>query len=158
LFDFLLQVVSFPRESVVSFNCKSIYATVFKSYPFPIFDENYLLETMADNIQYYGVFTTDGLVAVASSETDPEHFNSEMTDFAVLPTYRGHQLALHLLIELERQIRQQNYLLLYTIARSLSYDMNATFAKAGYHYGGTLFNNTQIAGSIESMNIWHKEL
>ncbi|MGV8906912.1 MAG: putative beta-lysine N-acetyltransferase [Acetobacterium sp.] len=135
-----------------------VYETVFKSYPFPIFDENYLLETMADNIQYYGVFTADGLVAVASSETDPEHFNSEMTDFAVLPSYRGHQLALHLLIELERQMRQQDYRLLYTIARSLSYGMNATFAKAGYHYGGTLFNNTQIAGSIESMNIWHKEL
>jgi len=135
-----------------------VYQTVFKSYPFPIFDENYLLETMADNIQYYGVFTNDGLVAVASSETDPEHFNSEMTDFAVLPTYRGQQLALHLLIELEKQMKQQDYRLLYTIARSLSFGMNSTFAKAGYQYGGTLFNNTQIAGSIESMNIWHKEL
>jgi len=135
-----------------------VYKTVFKSYPFPIFDEDYLLETMTDNIQYYGVFTNDGLVAVASSETDPDHFNSEMTDFAVLPSYRGHQLALHLLIEMEQKMRQQGYRLLYTIARSLSYGMNCTFAKAGYQYGGTLFNNTQIAGSIESMNIWHKEL
>jgi len=135
-----------------------VYQRVFKSYPFPIFDENYLLETMADNIQYYGVFTPDGLVAVASSETDPDHLNSEMTDFAVLPEYRGHQLALHLLIELEQQMKQQGYRLLYTIARSLSYGMNSTFAKAGYRFGGTLFNNTQISGSIESMNIWHKEL
>jgi len=135
-----------------------IYQTVFKSYPFPIFDRNYLLETMADTIQYFGVFTPDGLVAVASSETDPAHFNSEMTDFAVLPEYRGHQLALHLLLELEQQMKQQGYRLLYTIARSLSYGMNNTFAKAGYRFGGTLFNNTQISGSIESMNIWHKEL
>src|SRR5665647_832231 len=114
-----------------------VYKTVFKSYPFPIFDEDYLLETMADNIQYYGVFTNDGLVAVASSETDPDHFNSEMTDFAVLPSYRGHQLALHLLIEMEQQMKQQDYRLLYTIARSLSFGMNSTFAKAGYQYGGT---------------------
>lgn len=135
-----------------------IYQIVFKSYPFPIFDEHYLLETMADNIQYYGVFTPDGLVAVASSETDPDHLNSEMTDFAVLPEFRGHQLALHLLLELEQQMKQQGYRLLYTIARSLSYGMNSTFAKAGYQFGGTLFNNTQISGSIESMNIWHKEL
>jgi len=135
-----------------------VYQRVFKSYPFPIFDENYLLETMADNIQYYGVFTPDGLVAVASSETDPDHLNSEMTDFAVLPEYRGHQLALHLLLELEQKMKQQGYRLLYTIARSLSYGMNSTFAKAGYRFGGTLFNNTQISGSIESMNIWHKEL
>ncbi|MBC3887535.1 putative beta-lysine N-acetyltransferase [Acetobacterium paludosum] len=135
-----------------------IYQTVFQSYPFPIFDEQYLLETMADNIQYYGVFTSDGLVAVASSETDPAHLNSEMTDFAVLSEYRGYQLALHLLLELEQQMKQQGYRLLYTIARSLSYGMNSTFAKAGYSFGGTLFNNTQISGSIESMNIWHKEI
>lgn len=135
-----------------------VYQTVFKSYPFPIFNEDYLLETMNDNIQYYGVFTPNGLAAVASSETDPAHLNSEMTDFAVLPEYRGHQLALHLLLELEQQMKEQGYRLLYTIARSLSYGMNSTFAKAGYHFGGTLFNNTQISGSIESMNIWHKEL
>jgi hypothetical protein len=34
--------------------------------------------------------------------------------------------------------------------------MNITFAKCGYIFGGTLINNTQISGSIESMNLWHK--
>ena len=46
----------------------------------------------------------------------------------------------------------------FSIARSLSAAMNITFAKNGYRYGGTLGNNTNIAGRIESMNIWYKHL
>ena len=36
--------------------------------------------------------------------------------------------------------------------------MNITFAKHGYHYAGTLNNNTNICGRIESMNVWYKSL
>ena len=43
----------------------------------------------------------------------------------------------------------------YTIARALSAGMNITFAKAGYRYAGTLVNNTDISGTIESMNVWY---
>ena len=46
----------------------------------------------------------------------------------------------------------------YTIARSLSLGMNLTFAKGGYSFAGTLVNNTQISGQIESMNVWYKHL
>ncbi len=46
----------------------------------------------------------------------------------------------------------------YTIARAVSYGMNITFARCGYQYGGRLVNNTDIAGSLESMNVWYKTL
>ena len=46
----------------------------------------------------------------------------------------------------------------YTIARAVSPGMNITFARLGYQFSGTLINNTQISGAIESMNIWHKPL
>jgi hypothetical protein len=46
----------------------------------------------------------------------------------------------------------------FTIARALSFGMNITFARRSYQYAGTLINNTQIAGSIESMNVWYKTL
>jgi hypothetical protein len=36
--------------------------------------------------------------------------------------------------------------------------MNSTFASAGYLFGGMLPNNTNISGSMESMNIWYKKL
>ncbi|MDO9493929.1 putative beta-lysine N-acetyltransferase [Acetobacterium sp.] len=135
-----------------------IYSTVFKSYPFPIFKADYLLETMSEHVLYFGVFHHNHLVAASSSETDPDNLNSEMTDFAVLPAYRGQQLALHLLHEMEKTMIYAGYHLLYTIARASSHGMNTTFARANYRYGGTLNNNTQISGSIESMNIWYKEI
>jgi hypothetical protein len=46
----------------------------------------------------------------------------------------------------------------YTIARAESAGMNETFAKNGYKYCGTLVNNTNISGQIESMNVWVKKL
>jgi hypothetical protein len=36
--------------------------------------------------------------------------------------------------------------------------MNITFAKQRYALAGTLINNTDISGSLESMNVWYKPL
>lgn len=36
--------------------------------------------------------------------------------------------------------------------------MNVTFSKLNYNYGGTLINNTNISGDLESMNVWYKIL
>jgi hypothetical protein len=63
-----------------------------------------------------------------------------------------------LLASLEDELRERGILTAYTIARAISPGMNITFAKAGYTYGGRLHNNTHIAGTIESMNVWYKSL
>lgn len=135
-----------------------VYREVFETYPFPIHDPAYLKETMVEHVVYFGAFHRDRLVAIASSETDREGLNCEMTDFATLPPYRGKNLSLHLLWALEKAMAEDGFKTFYTIARAVSYGMNATFAKAGYHFGGTLVNNTNISGKIESMNVWYKRL
>jgi beta-lysine N6-acetyltransferase len=135
-----------------------LYRAVFASYPFPVHQPEYLAKTMQDNIIYFGVYDHDRLVAAASCETDRENKNSEMTDFAVLPGYRGKNLARFLLMQMEKTMTQKRFRTLYTIARATSVGMNVTFARSGYTYGGTLVNNTHIAGKIESMNVWHKIL
>ncbi|SHE81135.1 putative beta-lysine N-acetyltransferase [Alkalibacter saccharofermentans] len=133
-----------------------LYKRVFKTYPFPIHDADYLIKTMEENIHYYGIFQGKKLVALSSSETDPEYKNCEMTDFATLPNYRGKKFALVLLFEMEKSMKALGFKTLYTIARAKSHGMNATFAKAGYAFGGMLINNTNISGDIESMNVWYK--
>ena len=55
-------------------------------------------------------------------------------------------------------MQRRGILTAYTIARSLSYGMNITFARQGYRFGGTLTNNTEISGAIESMNVWYRSL
>ncbi len=136
----------------------ALYRTVFPSYPFPIFDEAYLRETMTTHIRYFGAFEGDRLIAAASAETDPEARNAEMTDFATEPSHRGQGLAVTLLGAMEIDMKKAGFATLYTIARAVSVGMNVTFARCGYYFGGTLMNNTQISGGIESMNVWYKNL
>jgi len=135
-----------------------IYRTVFETYPFPIHEESYLLKTMRSNVDYYCIRMNDRIAAVASSEKDEAAGNVEMTDFATLPDYRGRGFALRLLERMEADMRTTGLKTTYTIARALSPGMNITFSKLGYRYGGTLTNNTNISGTIESMNIWYKSL
>jgi len=135
-----------------------LYRKVFASYPFPIHDPEYLRETMADNVLYFGVWEGKELIALSSAEMDPESGNAEMTDFATLPACRGRGIAQHLLQEMESAMAKRGIRTLYTIARAYSAGMNITFAKNGYTYSGTLTNNTNISGKLESMNLWYKHL
>lgn len=135
-----------------------VYRRVFASYPFPIHDPQYLRRTMAENVVYFGAWEGDSPVALASAEIDSEARSAEMTDFATLPEWRGGGLATALLSEMEGEMRRRKVATVYTIARAVSFSMNLAFAKLGYRYGGTLTRNTQIAGSLECMNVWFKGL
>lgn len=139
-------------------NMANLYKKVFATYPFPIHDPEYLKETMKTHIDYFGIWHGEKLIGLSSSEFDHEFENAEMTDFAVLPDYRGNQLAYFLLIMMEKELAKTNIKTLYTIARLNSIGMNVTFQKCGYKFSGTLINNTNISGGLESMNIWYKNL
>jgi putative beta-lysine N-acetyltransferase len=135
-----------------------LYSKVFKSYPFPIFEKKYLKKTLNDNVVYFGIFENKKLIAASSAEIDTIAVNAEMTDFATDPEYAGNNLSLILLRTMEQDMIARGIKKVYTIARSFSAGMNITFAKQGYEYSGTLVNNTNISGNIESMNIWHKSI
>lgn len=136
----------------------AIYKKVFLSYPFPIHDSSYILKTMKDNVRYYGIRRKRQLVAVASAEIDMEGKNAEMTDFATLTGFRGRKLGQRLLSRMEKEMKRLGIQTLYTIARLQSIPMNKVFLKHQYRYGGTLINNTNIAGKIESMNVYYKHI
>lgn len=133
-----------------------VYRAVFESYPFPIHDPGYLRETMESHVRYFCAFEGDRMAAVSSCEMDCQARNVEMTDFATLSEYRKKGLAGRLLTIMEDHMRRDGMKMLYTIARAVSAGMNITFARGGYTYAGTLINNTNICGRIESMNVWYK--
>ena len=135
-----------------------LYKMVFKTYPFPIDDPSYLAKTMDENVVYHGIWQGDNVIALSSAEIDFAGQNVEMTDFATHPDYRGHGFAAYLLDRMEDDVRNSGLQTAYTIARAYSYGMNITFAKHGYTFAGTLTNNTQISGRLESMNVWYKSL
>lgn len=135
-----------------------IYKLVFKSYPFPIHDPKYIEQTMDDNVIYFGAVYNNKIIALASSEMDKQAQSVEMTDFATLPQHLGNGIALALLKKMEQEMMNRRIITAYTIARAESPGMNITFAKNEYKYCGTLVNNTNISGQIESMNVWVKKL
>ncbi len=133
-----------------------VFSQVFKTYPFPIFDTKFLKQEMQKETRYFGVFIEGKLVGISSAECNNRLKNAEMTDFAILPSQRGKKLATYLLLTMEKQLIAEGFKSFYTIARLKSLSMNKTFMNNGYSYTGTLINNTQINGQIESMNVWYK--
>ena len=136
----------------------AVYEKIFKSYPFPIHNPRYLLDTMQTHIRYYLIRRKGEIAALSSAEIDREAKAVEMTDFATLPVHRGHGLGSRLLENMEYEMAKEGIITSYTIARAFSYGINTIFAKRNYIYSGTLINNTNIAGNIESMNVWYKRI
>lgn len=136
-----------------------LYRAVFASYPFPITDPGYLVDTIRSHVRYRILRDHDGrVVAAASAETVPEHGSAEMTDFATLPDQRGLGLAQHLLAGLEETMAREGVEHLFTIARARSTGMNRVFYNRGYVLTGTLVNNCHIAGRFEDMHVWSRIL
>ena len=149
--DYRMSVAQ-PTDSI---ELAALYGQVFDSYPFPITEPGYLEETMRTNVVYRIIRDAGGeIVAAASAETDPEHRNAEMTDFATLPSQRGLGLAQHILAALEEDMSGRRIPNLYTIARARSAGMNRVFYNRGYEWTGTLVNNCHIAGRFEDMHVW----
>lgn len=145
-------------ESEDSGEIAALFQSVFDTYPFPIFDPDFIIASMRNDVQYFCIRHANQIIAVASCEVNSDAENVEMTDFATAPQFRGRGLAGHLLHAMEEAMGDEGIRLGYTIARARSYPINVTFSRAGYHYGGTLPNNTQICGAMESMNVWYRKL
>ncbi|NMB79482.1 MAG: putative beta-lysine N-acetyltransferase [Methanomicrobiales archaeon] len=135
-----------------------LYQTVFKTYPFPITDDEFIRKSLQDHTRYYVVKKSHILAAVASCEVDSSNRIIEVTDFATSPLFRGRGFASHLLHAMETDMKKEGIRLAFTICRAVSGPINTVFAGAGYEFGGQLPNNTNICGSIESMNVWYKRL
>ncbi len=139
----------------------ALYGEVFSSYPFPIDDPAFLKEEITTGRTIFAGISEGGkLVSLAAAElaADADKLHAEMTDFATASEKRGSGHAYHLLGFLEQELGKIGIKTAYTIARAASIGMNVTFARQGYTLSGRLKNNTDIAGTIESMNVWYKHL
>lgn len=150
------KIVRLTEENISE--ATSIYKKVFQFYPLPIFKKSYLLEAIKSNVQYFGVYYDDKLIAVSAADMDLESGNAEMTDIATLPEFRGQNLSYFLLAAMQESMKKEGIKTVYTIARSNSHGINKTFARQAYDFAGTLVKNTFVDDKIESMNVWYKHL
>jgi putative beta-lysine N-acetyltransferase len=136
----------------------SIYRSVFETYPSPLTSADFIKSTMERDVFYRMAMKNGEALAVASADVDRKHSNAEMTDCATFPHARGQGLMQHILLALEEDLREQEIMTAYTLARAGSVGMNRVFFRLGYEFSGRLVNNCDIFGQFEDMNIWVKRL
>lgn len=136
----------------------ALYEEVFPVYPVPLQKPEYVRKAIESGTVFLFIEKNQEIISAASAEIDSLHGNAELTDCATLPSFRGGGLMKQLLNGLEEELTKQQIFCVYTIARSLSFGMNAAFKQLGYRYGGRLVNNCYIYDKMEDMNIWWKDL
>lgn len=136
----------------------ALYKQVFPIYPTPIYDPEYVKKTMGEGTIYMVFYEKEKMVSAASAEINFIDQNAELTDCATLPEHRKNGLIKVLLLELEEELKKKHIYCSYSIARSLSFGMNAVLSQLGYQYRGRLQNNCYIYDKLEDMNMWVKNL
>lgn len=136
-----------------------LYRKVFRTYPSPLTDPDYIQQTMRRHVIYSVVLNEkDTVVSAASAEINEKNATAELTDCATGSGQRGKGLMYHLLAALERELSDRGLVSTYTLARARSVGINRVFHRLGYEYSGRLLNNCDISGQYEDMNIWVKLL
>lgn len=136
----------------------ALYRQVFQIYPTPLHDSEYIKKTIKDGTVYYAFFHQGKIVSAASAEVHSFYKNAELTDCATLTEHRKYGLMKIILQELEVELKRKGIFCAYSIARSLSFGMNAVLFQLGYSYRGRLMNNCYIYDKLENMNMWVKNL
>lgn len=144
-----------------------LYGTVFSIYPTPMNHPEYVAKVMKSGTCFYIVEHEDKdkaesggkLVSAASAEINQVLHHAELTDCATLPEHRKYGLMKKLLLQLESHLKNSGIYCAFSLARALSYGMNAAFFQLGYQYHGRLTNNCYIFhNKLENMNVWVKDL
>jgi putative beta-lysine N-acetyltransferase len=135
-----------------------LYREVFQIYPTPLHDPEYVKKTMKEGTIYYAFMYHHEMISAASAEVNYIFRNAELTDCATMKEHRKFGLMKILLKKLEEDLFQQQIYCSYSIARSLSFGMNAVLHQLGYQYRGRLVNNCYIFDKLEDMNVWVKNL
>jgi beta-lysine N6-acetyltransferase len=135
-----------------------LYKEVFQLYPVPLHNPQYIKDAMNNGTIFVCIRQNEKIISAASAEINFQYKNAELTDCATLPLYRKGGFMKNLIAKLEEELLSREIFCAYTIARALSFGMNAVFHQLGYEYRGRLANNCYIFDKIEDMNLWEKNL
>lgn len=135
-----------------------LYDQVFEIYPTPMNDPEYVLKMIKSDTLFCTITYQNKIVSAASADVNAIYHNAELTDCATLMEHRKFGLMKHLINRLESELYKRKIYCSYSIARALSFGMNAVFHQKGYVYKGRLANNCKIFDKYEDMNLWVKDL
>ncbi|MGP4079691.1 putative beta-lysine N-acetyltransferase [Pseudalkalibacillus sp. R45] len=132
----------------------NLYQAVFEIYPTPMNDPDYIAKLMKHDSIFYVAEYEGKIVSAASADINRKYHNAELTDCATLPEHRKNGLMKILIAKLENELKEQKIFCSYSIARALSFGMNAVFHQRKYAYKGRFTKNCNIFNKLEDMNLW----
>lgn len=135
-----------------------LYRAAFTNRPTLLHDPARIRGAMRESSLFFGVWQGESLVALCCASVDSASYSAELSDFATLPEFRGQGLAQHLVQQTEGHLHTMGIRSLFALTGAYSFAMNLTLARNGYHFGGTLTNDNNSYGQLESVNLWHKLL
>ncbi|OVE68822.1 putative beta-lysine N-acetyltransferase [Clostridium diolis] len=135
-----------------------LFSAVFLTYPTPIYNQEYLKETMNNKILYKVAVYDEKIVSIASADMDMKNLNAEITDCATSPAYRGKGILANVIYSLECDLKAKGFLTLYSLCRAINPSINFVLSKHNYKFTGRMVNNCNICGTFEDMNIWVKNI
>jgi len=135
-----------------------LFSVVFSAYPSPVYNEEYLMETMNGNVLYKVADHNGKIVGIASADMDKDNLNAEITDCATYPDYRGKGILSNIIYSLELDLKKKGFITLYSLCRAINPGINIVLSKHNYKFTGRLINNCNICGAFEDMNIWIKNI
>lgn len=145
------------RKNEIS-DVSALYKEFYKTYPFPIYANEYLLDLINDGVLFAGAYKHDQLCAVMGCEVNQTFKNAEIMACAFNKISTGSNVLIGLFNFLSDKLIEKDTKTVYSIVRALDSNLNSSFRKMGLRYFGTLENNTNIHGQVESMNVWSKQL
>ena len=98
----------------------ALFSTVFSTYPTPVYDEEYIRQTMNGKILYKVAESEGKIIGMASADMDMENMNAEMTDCATYPDYRGKGVLSNIICELEAELKNRSFITLYSLSRAVN--------------------------------------
>lgn len=106
---------------------------------------------------FFGAGTNDDLAALACVTVDSSTATAEISD--LVSSGSAEETAVHHLLQhIERKLVGTGTKQLFAMAGANSFGNNMLFSRNGYHFAGTLTNNTCRHGRMESANVWFKHL
>lgn len=131
-----------------------LYGLVFEIYPTPMNDPDYIRKLIAQDSIFYVAEYKGSIVSTASADINTLYNNAELTDCATLSEHRKKGLMKILIAKLEVALKDRQVYCAYSIARALSFGMNAVFHQRHYEYKGRFTKNCNIFNKLEDMNLW----
>lgn len=135
-----------------------LFSKAFSVYSHPIYDKEYLKETMNKKVLYKVAVYNDKIVSIASAAMDEENLNAEIADCATYPIFRCKGILSNIIYSLESNLKNKGFISLYSLSGATNVSFNIVLSELNYKYTGTLVNNCIICNTFNDINIWVKNI